>query len=166
MGCDALEDGRGVAVADLNDDGRLDLVVSTNNGRPIIYMNNQTRAGNWLRVDLGGGRQGRGRDALGARVEVVVDHNDRPRTITRWVEAGAGYASQSEYTLHFGLGDARTVESLIVTWPGLPPRRFTKDELGEVLNETVSIDGEVARVRKRQPKVVTARQTRESVRGQ
>jgi enediyne biosynthesis protein E4 len=166
MGCDALEDGRGVAVADLNDDGRLDLVVGTNNGRPIIYMNNQPQAGNWLRVDLGGGRPGCGRDALGARVEVVVDHGGQRRTITRWVEAGAGYAAQSEYTLHFGLGQARAVESLSVTWPGLPPRRFTKEELGEVLNETVTIDGGTARVRKRQARLVTARQTRESVRGQ
>jgi hypothetical protein len=166
MGCDSPEDGRGVAVADLNNDGRLDLVISNNNAPPTIYLNNQVRAGNWLRVDLGAGRPGCGRDPLGARVELVVEHNGRPRTITRWVEAGSGYAAQSEHTLHFGLGEARAVESLTVTWPGLPARRFTKDELGQVLNETVSINGGVARVRRRPVSLITERQSREQVRGQ
>jgi hypothetical protein len=150
MGCDALGDGRAVAVADLNNDGRLDLVIGNNHARPVIYLNNQARAGNWLRVDLGRGGRWSGRDPLGARVQVVVGHGGRPRTITRWVEAGAGYASQSEYTLHFGLGDARAVDSLSVTWPGGPTRRFTGDELGDVLNTTVSIDGGGVRVRRKQ----------------
>ena len=149
MGCDSLEDGRGVAVADLNNDGRLDLVISNNNARPTIYLNNQARAGNWVRVDVKAPETGCGRDPLGARVEVVVDYEGRPRTMTRWVEAGAGYAAQSEYTLHFGLGEARDVKSVSVTYPGLPAKRFTKDDLGEVLNETVSINGGIARVRKR-----------------
>jgi hypothetical protein len=166
MGCDSLEDGRAVAVADLNNDGRLDLVISNNNGRPTIYLNNQARAGNWLRVDLGAPRTSGGRDPLGARVDVVVDYNGRPRTITRWVEAGSGYAAQSEHTLHFGLGDARAVESVTVTWPGLAARRFTKDELGDVLNETVSINDGVARVRKRPANLITKTQYKEQVRGQ
>jgi hypothetical protein len=166
MACDSLEDGRGVAVADLNNDGRLDLVISNNNARPTIYLNNQARAGNWLRIDMGAPRTGCGRDPLGARVDVVVVHEGRPRTMTRWVEAGAGYAAQSEHTLHFGLGAAQVVESITVTWPGLPARRFTKDDIGEVLNDTVSIDGGGARVRRRPVSLISKRQAKAQVRGQ
>jgi hypothetical protein len=99
-------------------------------------------------------------------VEVVVDYHGQPRTMTRWVEAGAGYASQSEYTLHFGLGEARAVESLSVTWPGRPPLRFTKDELGGVLNQTLSIDGEGLRVRRTTQPGNVAAQINQHVRGQ
>jgi hypothetical protein len=147
MGCDAIEDGRAVAVADFNGDGKLDVVVGNNDARPTIYLNNQARTGNWLRVDLRGAGPGCGRDPLGARVEAVVDHAGSPRTLTRWVEAGAGYASQSESTLHFGLGEARAVESLTVTRPGRSPRRFSREELGEVVNRTLSIDGQGLRAR-------------------
>jgi hypothetical protein len=160
MGCDALEDGRGVAVADFNGDGRLDVVISNNNGRPTIYVNNQARAGNWLRIDLAGPGPGCTRDPLGARVDVVVDRPGGPRTMTRWVEAGAGYASQSEFTLHFGLGDAQALESLSVSWPGRPARRFTREELGEVSNRTLFIDAAGARVRRAPAREVAAAGTR------
>jgi hypothetical protein len=165
MGCDALEDGRGVAVADFNSDGRLDVVISNNNGRPTIYVNNQARVGNWLRIDLAGSGPGGSRDPLGARVDVVVDCPGGPRTMTRWVEAGAGYASQSEFTLHFGLGEARAVESLSVRWPGRPTRQFTKEELGEVSNRTLSIDGAGARVRRAPARDLASARTQRPGRG-
>jgi hypothetical protein len=142
MGCDALDDGRAVAVADLNNDGRLDLVIGNNNTRPTIYLNNQARTGNWLRVDLGNAEPQGGRDPLGARVDVVVRHDGKQRTITRWVEAGAGYASQSDYTLHFGLGEAGALESLTVSWPGGVKRTFTGPAIGPFINATVSIRGD------------------------
>lgn len=145
MGCDALGDGRAVAVADFNSDGRLDLVIGNNAAGPTIYLNRQAATGNWLRVDLRGG-PAKGRDPLGARVQVVVEHEGRPRTVTRWVETAAGYASQSEHALHFGLGEAQAVESLSVTWPGRPPLQFSRDQLADVVNTTVSIDGERGRL--------------------
>jgi len=165
MGCDALGDGRAVAVADFNGDGRLDLVIGNNNAAPTVYLNNQERTGNWLRVDLRGS-PAQGRDPLGARVQVTVDHDGEPRTMTRWVEAGTGYAAQSEHTLHFGLGDASTVESLSVTWPGRPPRRFGKEELRDMRNTTLRIDEEHERVRKEPADRVAEAEAGRRVRGQ
>jgi hypothetical protein len=165
MGCDALGDGRAVAVADLNNDGRLDLVIGNNNARPTIYLNDQARIGNWLRVDLDGGRTGRGRDPLGTRVQVVAEHEGRPRTITRWVEAGTGYASQSEQVLHFGLGNAEGVDSISVTWPGGTTRRFGKEVLHNVLNKTVSIDDDIVRIKGSQVRSMATAEANQTLRG-
>lgn len=149
MGCDGLGDGRGVAVADLNGDGLLDLVMGRNNAGPTIYVNRQARHGNWLRVDLGPAGPGGGRDPLGARVDVVVRlPGGAPRQLTRWVEAGSGYASQSEPVLHFGLGAARAVESLRVTWPGGAARTYPGRQLDPYLNATVALRGGAAPARR------------------
>lgn len=146
MGCDNLKDGRGVAIADLNGDGRLDVVISNNAAPPTIYLNNQDHTANWLRLNLIGRGPRSCRDALGARVQVTVLCGGQLRTMTRWVEAGSGYASQSEFTLHFGLGDAPAVESLVVTWAGGTEQRFERAELTRVLNETISINQGTARL--------------------
>jgi hypothetical protein len=119
---------------------------------PTIYLiNNQPRAGNWLRVTLSGDGNRCSRDALGACAKVTVLHEGSQRTMSRWVEAGSGYASQSEFTLHFGLGDARAIESLSITWPGGQVQRFEKAELAGVLNETISVDKQRSRFTRMSP---------------
>jgi len=58
------------------------------------------------------GRQSN-RDAVGARVRVEAGG----RFLTRWVEAGSGYASQAPHLVHFGLGNADRVERAEILWP-------------------------------------------------
>jgi hypothetical protein len=122
-GCDDIRDGRGVAIADLNNDGKLDIVINNNNATPTIYLNRLPNTGHWFRCMLVGApedtRQAHrsSRDALGARVALTMTAKGVSRQIVRWVEAGSGYASQSETTLHFGLGEAESIDELAIAWP-------------------------------------------------
>ncbi|WP_148594737.1 CRTAC1 family protein [Aquisphaera giovannonii] len=101
--------GRGLAVGDLDNDGRVDLVVLSHDA-PLAYFHNRTPGGRWLMLDL----RGEGcRDAIGARVVVSA----AGRRLTSWKVGGGSYQSSSDPRLHFGLGAADRVDSVEVTWP-------------------------------------------------
>jgi tetratricopeptide (TPR) repeat protein len=102
--------GRGVACGDLNNDGRLDLVV-VHHDAPAALLKNQTPAGHYLGVRLRGTRSGR--TPIGARVSCRT----RSASATRCLTSGSGYLSAHDPRLWFGLGEAVQVESLEVTWP-------------------------------------------------
>jgi hypothetical protein len=102
---------RGLAVGDLDDDGRLDIVMNDLDGSPQILRNELPAGGNWLRVLLKGKSPNTG--AVGA----VVVARTGALVQRRLVQSGSSYISQEDKRLHFGLGAAAEVETLEVTWP-------------------------------------------------
>jgi hypothetical protein len=102
---------RGLAVGDLDDDGRLDVVVNDLDGIPQILRNEMPGAGNWLIVRLEG--RGMNTGAVGAVATARVGSSAQRRL----VQSGSSYISQEDKRLHFGLGKAAQVDSLEVTWP-------------------------------------------------
>jgi tetratricopeptide (TPR) repeat protein len=103
--------GRGLAVGDLDNDGRLDVVV-LNQNEPLVYLHNRTmRPGHFIRFSLEGTRSNR--DAVGARVAL----RSGGRRYMSERSAGGSYQSASDPRLHFGLGASREVEAVEVRWP-------------------------------------------------
>ena len=132
-GCDVIEDSRGVAIADINQDGVLDVLINNNNAPPTLLLNQMPSVGNHLSIKLIGGEK-TNRDAIGARVSVNFSFQGKPKRVTRWVEAGTGYAAQSAKTLHFGVGDATEIESLSIRWPDGELQSFSKGQLDGIVN--------------------------------
>lgn len=103
---------RGLATADLDDDGDLDLVMTTNGGAPVLLRNEGPGVASWLRVRCVGTK--RDGSALGARVTVRAGGREQVQE----VRSGGSYLSQSDLRLVFGLGAAERAESVTVRWPG------------------------------------------------
>ena len=107
----ALHAGRGCAIGDLDNDGRLEIVVNNLDGAPSLLRDGSKRSGNWLLVKLTGTKSNR--SAIGARVTVEAGGRKRIDEVM----SGSSYYSQNDLRLHFGLGDAARVDSLTVRWP-------------------------------------------------
>jgi hypothetical protein len=103
--------GRGLAMGDLDNDGRLDLVINNLDGSPEVLHNELADRGNWLMVKLTG--SGGNTDAIGA----VVTARAGPLTQTRIVQSGTSYISQNDMRVHFGLGSLSQVDAVDVRWP-------------------------------------------------
>jgi hypothetical protein len=107
---DRVEDGRGLAVLDFDNDGHLDLALRNYRG-PAGLLRNLGSAGHWIRFELVGTRSNR--DAVGARIRL----RSGDRWQTRVVSAGSGYLSSSSLRQHFGLAGATRVEEVEIRWP-------------------------------------------------
>ncbi len=105
--------GRGAAFGDLDNDGDVDVVMSTLDGEPLLLYNETPRGGrHWLIVDLEGRRSPR--DGQGAVVTVRTANGDEQ---TRFVTTAGSYLSASDRRAHFGLGEHDVVEWVRVQWP-------------------------------------------------
>ena len=102
--------GRGAAAGDLNNDGRVDLVV-VHRDAPAAVLLNRTGTGHWLGLRMRGAKSGP--NPVGTRVTYRVGG----RTATRWVTTGTSYLAAGDPRLWLGLGPAAAVEHLEVRWP-------------------------------------------------
>lgn len=112
-GVDSILDSRGVAVADFDNDGRMDIVVSNVAATPDLYRNVSELSGNWISLKLDGGGKSVNRDAIGAKVELRVGGVSQFREVM----SASGFDAQSSLRLHFGLGQKDKIELVKVTWP-------------------------------------------------
>lgn len=119
LGADDIKDVRGMAIADFDNDGALDIIMNSNPGdsgdatkaRPALLRNNIGSKRNWLAVELIGTQSNR--DAAGAMVTIETGGAKQ----LRLVSAGSGFASQNTARLYFGLNDGKRVDVLTVRWP-------------------------------------------------
>jgi hypothetical protein len=134
---------RGVAVADFDNDGDLDILVSNNGEPPQLLRNDGGNRYHWLQIFLIGTRSNR--DGVGARVKVaaqdLVQHDQR--------KGGMSYQSAQDPRLHFGLGGRREVDLVEVRWPSGVVDRIEK----LISNQVVTIEEGKGVVPRRWPTV-------------
>jgi hypothetical protein len=111
LGLDSQRDGRGIAIADFDNDGRLDIAVANANSEPFLYHNLMPSGAHWVEFLLEGTKSNRG--AVGAQVRIVTAGQKR----LGFVNGGNSFAGQSSARVHFGLGAATSLESVEVRWP-------------------------------------------------
>jgi enediyne biosynthesis protein E4 len=110
-GCTQPESSRGLAIADLWNDGRISAVVNNMGGEPMLLVNQASNKSHWLGVITKGTRSNR--DGIGAKVTVIVEG----RKYVQEVRSGSSYISNNDMRLHFGLGSSSNVSRIEVRWP-------------------------------------------------
>jgi len=102
---------RGLAVGDINNDGKLDAVVTSNDGPAWVLLNETETANHWITLNLVGRKSNR--DAIGAQVKISTAAGDQFATVT----TSSSYQSSGDKRLHFGLGTAESIREIDIRWP-------------------------------------------------
>jgi len=102
---------RGMAIGDLDNDGRLDAVVTTNDGLAYVLHNETPTTNHWLLLRLVGHKSNR--DAIGATLKLFTASGQQFATVT----TASSYLSSGDKRVHFGLAKEKSVESIEIRWP-------------------------------------------------
>ncbi|HLY60689.1 MAG TPA: CRTAC1 family protein [Terriglobia bacterium] len=135
--------GRGLAVADYDNDGDIDLAIVDRGDFPELLRNDGGNANHWLEVLLIGTKSNR--DGIGSSLRLVSDGF----TQVKQSQGGMGYMSASDPRIHFGLAQRKTIESLTVTWPS-----GTVDKLSHLpIDQIIAVKEGVGIVARAFPKI-------------
>ena len=126
--CGRAEVWRGLACADVDGDGAIDLLATCVGGKARLFRNVAPRRGHWLLVKALDPRHG-GRLAYGAEVTVDVG----PRRFLGWINAASSYLCSSDPRAHFGLGTAERADAVHVRWPDGDDETFPPVPTDQVL---------------------------------
>jgi enediyne biosynthesis protein E4 len=107
----AFSNGRGCAFGDFNNDGNIDILINNQNSTPALLRCDGKNQNHWLTVKLKGARSNR--SGIGARVSCVSGALEQVDE----VRSGGSYLSQNDLRVHFGVGEATTIDVLEVRWP-------------------------------------------------
>jgi len=134
-GNDLILNSRGVAVADFWNRGVMDIAISASTDKHALLKNDIQNPRHWLQVELVGVKSNR--DAVGARISIKVNGKNQMREIV----LGDGYGSQNSLRQHFGLGDATSVDEIVVKWPrsGIV-QKFTNVAGNRIIEITEGVD--------------------------
>ena len=110
-GITTMHAGRGLAIGDLFNDGRLSAVVSNMNDHPSLLVNQVRSPNHWIAIRTIGTKSNR--DGIGARITAKAGS----RLLVDEVRSGASYASQSDMRVHFGLGAVNKIDWIQIRWP-------------------------------------------------
>jgi hypothetical protein len=119
--------GRGIATADYDNDGDIDIVTNNRGDHPSLLRNDGGNANHWLTVQLIGTKSNR--DGIGASLKL----NSEGFVEVEQAKGGMSYMSASDPRIHFGLGKRTKIESLEITWPSGQVDRLTNLSIDQII---------------------------------
>ncbi len=125
-----VESSRGAVFGDLNNDGRIDIVILNARARATVLMNDTATRNHWSLLKLVGSKSNR--SAVGAFAKLTAGG----RTLVSQVCAGRGYQSAEDLRLHFGLGTNQVIDRLEVRWPSGATNVWTGLKADEIIRLT------------------------------
>ena len=119
--------GRGLATADYDNDGDIDIVTNNRDDYPMLLRNDGGNANHWLTVLLIGTKSNR--DGTGASLQLT----SAGTTQVEQAKGGMGYMSASDPRIHFGLGKRTKIETLVITWPSGQVDRLSNVPVDQII---------------------------------
>jgi hypothetical protein len=119
---------RGSVFVDLNNDGFMDLVVTSLNERPRILINSALVKNHWIMLDLEGTKSNR--DGIGAAIEIETESG---RKLYNQATTSVGFMSSSDRRVHFGLGGESAINNVVIRWSSGIVQRIEKPAADQIL---------------------------------
>lgn len=118
---------RGLAVGDIDNDGKVDFVMTTNDGPAFVEMNRTPTSNHWIMLQLIGHTSNR--DGIGAIVKLTADHGKQYATVT----TGGSYLSSSDKRVHFGMGTDVVAQQIEIDWPSGIKQKLSDIKADQIL---------------------------------